>query len=253
MIKPRRTEVFLSRPISVAGWKPRKQTTSGQIVEKRFRPDRHQRVTRNMKVDRRINADRRLENGGILTFFVTKRGRGSRDLADMRPGEEAELIGPLGNSWPLADVNAEKPADLIALIGGGAGIAPLLALSPELGKRPFDFYAGFRSGSFGLENISPKALIIATEDGSQGVKGRILDFFAPSGYNMIFACGPEPMLKHISGACIARGIPCFISMASRMACGVGACLGCKIKTTRGNLCCCKDGPIFNAEEICFEN
>jgi NAD(P)H-flavin reductase len=197
-------------------------------------------------------------------------GQPGRELVDLRPGEEAELIGPLGNYWALADIFApdssepcyEDATEPIALVGGGIGIAPLLAFAEELGGRLrnpvlFDFYAGFRSGSFGLENIksqasSMRSLIIATEDGSEGVKGRITEFFPPAGYSGVFACGPEPMLKVVGDACIASEIPCFISLERHMACGVGACLGCTVKTTAGNRHCCVDGPIFNAEEICFD-
>ena len=218
LIKPRRTGIYLGRPISAAGWKP-----GGSA-------------------------------GSILRFLVARRGRGSRELVDLRPGEEAELSGPLGNCWAQAEI----PPGPVALVGGGIGIAPLLAFVPELDARPFDFYAGFRTGSFGLENIEarppgPRSLIIATEDGSRGMKGFITDFFAPSGYSGVFACGPEPMLRVVGDACIACGVPCFISMEKHMACGVGACLGCTVKTTLGNRRCCADGPIFKAEEVCFDS
>ena len=229
LLRPRRTGVFLGRPISVAGWKPSVHPQQEAAV-----------------------SGRRHEAGGTLYFLVARRGKGSRELMDLRPGEEAELTGPLGNCWADADV----PAGPIALVGGGVGIAPLLTAVPELKDRQIDFYAGFRTGSFGLDGIREAAglrsLIIATEDGSLGLKGRIPDFFTPSGYSGVFACGPEPMLKAVGDNCIAFGVPCFISVEKRMACGVGACLGCTVKTTRGNRRCCTDGPIFNAQEICFD-
>ena len=264
LIKPGRTGVFLGRPVSVAGFRARKSSWSGKTraslrpVDRRSgRIERRMKSDPGIKYDRRINADRRFETGGILRFIVTRRGRGSCDIVDIRPGEEAELIGPLGNSWPLDDIppdffRGKAVAGPVALVGGGIGVAPLLLIAQELGKKAYDFYAGFRTGSFGLENIKPKALIISTEDGSQGVKGRILDFFTPKGYCKVFACGPEPMLKAVSDLCIAGGVPCYVSIEKHMACGVGACLGCKVQTTKGSLCCCSDGPIFNAEEICFE-
>jgi NAD(P)H-flavin reductase len=224
LIKPNRTGVFLARPISVAGWKPRRH----HVVSREERP---------------------IGEEGILRFLVSRRGRGSREITDMRPGEEAELSGPLGNFWPWAEI----PRGPIALIGGGAGISPLLALAPELGKRAFDFYAGFRTGTFGMEKIKPRSFIISTEDGSHGVKGRITDYFSATGYCGVFACGPEPMLKTLGDICIAKEVPCFVSVEKHMACGVGACLGCKVKTTRGYLRCCTDGPVFNVEELCFED
>ena len=231
LIKPDRSGVFLARPISVAGW----QNTVGKC---------------------------------ILRFIVAVRGQGSKELADFKPGGKAELSGPLGNSWaeavglpygsPIAASSrfSMSAADAVqkpfALVTGGVGIAPLLAFIQELGDKPFDLYAGFRSGSFGLEGIKARSLVVATEDGSQGRAGRIPDFFTPDGYGTVFACGPEPMLKTIGDKCLAAQVPCFVSMEKHMACGVGACLGCRVKTRNGNRSCCSDGPVFNYEELCFD-
>jgi len=263
LIKPRRTTVFLGRPLSVAEWKPKVQTVPFGNTERRVSIDRRLISHRYMNPSRRLITnlrevtDRRQNAGIVLSFFVIRRGPGSRELTDIRPGEEALLIGPLGNFWAEMDnfssSSKRKHTGPIALVGGGVGIAPLLAYAPELGNRVFDFYAGYRTGSFGLKNINPRSLIVSTEDGSQGLKGRITDFFTPSGYSVVFACGPEPMLKTIGDACIASEIPCFISLERHMACGVGACLGCTVKTTKGNRRCCADGPIFNAEEVCFND
>jgi NAD(P)H-flavin reductase len=135
-------------------------------------------------------------------------------------------------------------------VGGGIGIAPLSALGDELGGG-FDLYAGFRSGSFGLESLREKAdtLVVATEDGTEGRRGRIPDFVEFRGRPSVFACGPLPMLRAVAERCGALGLPCYISMEALMACGVGACLGCAISTGKGNRRCCADGPIFPAEEI----
>jgi len=281
LIKPRRSEVFLGRPISVAGWKSRvpyvrnKDTERRTIMDRRLYSSRYSEAVPQQIIDIRQNTDRRQNTGTILSFFVVRRGLGSRELTDLRPGEDAELIGPLGNYWAKVDnqfsSQKAKNAGTVALVGGGVGIAPLLAYAKELENRPYDFYAGFRTGSYGVENIKPRSLIIATEDGSQGPKGYITDFFTPSGYSMVFACGPEPMLRVVGDACIASEIPCFISLERNMACGVGACLGCTVRTTgerhpagqekhragevrssSGNRLCCTDGPIFNAEEVCFD-
>jgi len=204
---------------------------------------------------RHPDSDRRVNTGGILKFFVARRGKGSTELSEMGTGEKAELSGPLGNYWPLEQI----PRGAVALVGGGVGISPLLPLVPELKKRPFDFFVGYKTRTFGLEDLKNRAigglrsLIIATEDGSDGVKGRILDFFSPMGYSGVFACGPEPMLREVADRSVACGVPCFISTERHMACGVGACLGCKIRTTGGSRRCCADGPIFSGEEICFES
>jgi len=260
IIKPRRTTVFLGRPISVAGWEPREinaDFSERRKNDRRQNKDRRVRTNWNIfsnkrNTERRRIIERRLgermDATGILQFLIARRGRGSGELVDMRQGEQAELIGPLGNTW--AGINIQEGP--IALVGGGIGIAPLMLYARELGSKPFDFYAGFRAGSFGLEGIKARSLVISSEEGTQGLKGRILDFFTPYGYSGVFACGPEPMLKAIGDTCIADNIPCYLSMERHMACGVGACLGCTVKTTQGNKRCCADGPIFRAEEVCFD-
>jgi NAD(P)H-flavin reductase len=124
-----------------------------------------------------------------------------------------------------------------------------------LGNREFDFYAGFRSDPFGLEvgleGIKARSLTIAAEDGSQGLTGRIPDFFSPVGYSVVCACGPEAMLKTVASICEDEGVPCLVSLERHMACGVGACLGCTVRTWKGNSRCCTEGPVFNAQEVQF--
>jgi NAD(P)H-flavin reductase len=230
MIKPKRSAVFLGRPISVAWWE-----------------------------------------SDTVRFLIARRGRGTLELDSMRPGEEAELIGPLGNAWtdflskivlpsensPVEKNSAEKP---VALIGGGIGLAPLIALIDEAGYN-FNLYAGFRTGFanaeekaalLGLALSGTGKITIATEDGKDGLKGRIPDFLEPEKYAAVCACGPEPMLKAVAAKCKAAGVPCFVSLERRMACGTGACLGCTVKTVNGNRRCCADGPIFNADEVIFD-
>jgi NAD(P)H-flavin reductase len=220
MIKPRRTSVFLGRPIGVALWRP-----------------------------------------DIITFLIAKIGRGTAELASMRAGEEVELIGPQGNAWADFLPDEKNDAKPIALIGGGLGIAPLNALVCEAPGHSFDLYAGFKTGFNSLEerdavlwpNIGARNIIIASEDGKTGQKGLILDFLEPEKYAAVCACGTLAMMKAVAKKCISKGVPCFISMESRMACGVGACLGCAIKTVNGNRRCCADGPIFKAEEVIFND
>jgi len=256
LIKPSRSSVFLARPFCVAGWIPRKNTVFKGTEDRRKNIDKRTSVSENAEGNtRHHDSERRINTGGIMKFFITRRGKGSTELSEMRAGEKAELSGPLGNYWPLEQI----PKGAVALVGGGVGIAPLLPLSSEIKKRPFDFFAGFKARPFGLEGLKnhsagvPRSLIIATENGSEGVKGRILDFFSPMGYSGVFACGPEPMLQEVADRSVACGIPCFVSTERHMACGVGACLGCKIRTTGGSRRCCADGPIFSGEEICFES
>jgi NAD(P)H-flavin reductase len=254
MVKPKRSGVFLGRPLSAALWNPAGADTPEN--RRRFRGKTY--------------ADVEFFSTDTVRFLIAPRGRGTEELADMAFNDEAEMTGPLGNAWgdflPAGGKN-------IALISGGIGIAPLLAFAPELAgmSRPFDFYAGFKTAS--LDNLrfkqkprsfSPASILangaaldarktlIATEDGREGQKGRIPDFLNPAGYAAVYVCGPEPMLKAVAASCAAAGVPCFISLERRMACGVGACLGCTVRTTKGNRRCCADGPIFPAEEVIFD-
>jgi NAD(P)H-flavin reductase len=191
-----------------------------------------------------------------VKLLVARRGPGTAELAGMQAGEEAELTGPLGNAWADLLPAGTKPA---ALVGGGIGIAPLEALIAEQPEGNFDFYAGFKTGFAGPDEkrglLGPAAgarnLIIAIENGAGGMAGRIPDFLDPAKYRAVCACGPEPMLRAVAAKCETAGTPCFISLERRMACGVGACLGCAVTTRSGNRRCCADGPVFNAREVIF--
>jgi NAD(P)H-flavin reductase len=255
MIRPKRSGVFLGRPLSAARWNPGGPDTPEN--RRRFR--------------RKSYADVEFFKTDTVRFLVALRGRGTKELADMSFEDEAELSGPLGNAWTDALPPAGKA---VALVGGGIGVAPLLALVPELAEksRPFDLYAGFKTASlderrfrqkpgraspawdlvFGA-SLDARETLIATEDGLTGQKGRIPDFFDPAGYGAVYACGPEPMLKAVAEKCRQAAVPCVISLELRMACGVGACLGCTVQTIHGNRRSCADGPIFPAEEIYGEN
>jgi NAD(P)H-flavin reductase len=218
MVKPLRCSFFLARPLSVMEWK---------------------------------GASR------ALKFLVARRGKGTEELSLMRAGEEAQLTGPLGNAW--ADFLPVEGKT--ALIGGGAGIAPLAALVAEKPDYDFHFYAGFKHGFIDKREgaamlgtaLNAERILIAAEDGKNAPQGLIVDFVDWDGeYAAIFACGPEPMLKAVKARSAKAGIPCFLSLERRMACGVGACLGCTVRTGNGNRHCCADGPVFPAGELVFD-
>jgi NAD(P)H-flavin reductase len=254
LVKPKRSGIFLGRPLSAALWNPAGPDTPEN--RRRFR-GKTRRAVEFFKTD-------------TVRFLIARRGRGTDELADMALEEQAELTGPLGNAWGDFHPPAGKAA---ALISGGIGIAPLLAFAAELAEpsRPFDFYAGFKTASLDEQRLRQKPdefspaeilirggtfnarqTIIATEDGSEGRKGLIPAFLDPAEYGAVYACGPEPMLKAVAEICRKAAVPCFISLERRMACGVGACLGCTVQTAKGNRRCCADGPIFPAEEIYFD-
>ncbi len=221
LVRARRSSVLLGRAISVFGWEP----------------GRHD------DADRSRGAG---GTGGVLRFLVARRGRGSGELVELVPGDAVELTGPLGTGWPA-------PAEgRTALVSGGVGIAPLAFLAGSLPPDSYDLYAGFRSGSLGLDNLRPARVTIATEDGSEGRTGRITEFFEPAPYRTVYACGPEAMLRAVARACVAAGVACYLSLERRMACGVGACLGCAVPTVAGNRRCCVDGPVFDAREVLIE-
>lgn len=192
-----------------------------------------------------------------VKFLIAKRGKGTEELARMQTGEKAELTGPLGNTWEEFLPESKNAA----LIGGGAGIAPLIALTSEKPDCNFHFYAGFRHGFREKEEenamlgfaSNAKKLVVTAEDGRNALSGRIVDFFfEPQNYDAVFACGPQPMLKAVVEKCRKKNVSCFVSMEKLMACGVGACFGCTVSTKNGNRRCCADGPIFNAGELYFD-
>ncbi|MCL2765723.1 MAG: dihydroorotate dehydrogenase electron transfer subunit [Treponema sp.] len=221
MLKPLRTSVFLPRPIGIFEYIPEKK---------------------------------------IVKFLISRRGRGTIELSLLNIGEKVQLTGPLGNCWAdfLPENGLEKGK--AALVGGSAGVAPLAALVAERSDYNFHFYAGFRQGFREKEEedailgagIKAKKVIITAEDGRNALIGLITDFIIDlESFDFVFGCGPMPMLHALMKKCEIKNIPCFLSLESRMACGVGACYGCSVHTTGGNRRCCKEGPIFPSKEVIF--
>lgn len=194
-----------------------------------------------------------------ITFLVLKKGKGTAELCALREGAALDLVGPTGNSFaPPGEFATEGlPSPKAAIIGGGIGVAPVAGFALGLPARSFDFYASFRSNPYGLDGLEAHAsrLFVTTEDGSAGVKGMLPAVFDPALYDLVYACGPTPMLRYLQGVCLsgaeghAFGPVVFLSLEQHMACGAGACLGCTVRTVRGNRRCCVDGPVFNAAEV----
>lgn len=186
-----------------------------------------------------------------VEFLILEKGEGTHELCSLLPQEKVELIGPLGNTFELPG-DAKK----ICIAGGGIGVAPVACFASSLPAKSYDFYASFKSGSYGLEMIEPENLVVTTDDGSVGVHGMLSaaltsEVIKTKGYDCIFACGPTPMLAYIQKIALETGVRCYLSMENRMACGVGACLGCTISTKEGNKRVCKDGPVFPGEILEF--
>ena len=177
-------------------------------------------------------------------------GEGTQILSRAKTEELVDMIGPVGNAFPLEN----KPAVMIA---GGIGVAPLVFLSSELRrqKRKIVFFYGARSKRdiVMTDEISAHVdeLHIATEDGSIGEKGLITDFADNflTGENTIYACGPEPMLRALQTRLEQKDIRAWFSLENKMACGVGACQGCVVKTSQGHQRVCIDGPVFSSNKI----
>ena len=195
---------------------------------------------------------------GIIEFIFQVKGRGTELLAEFNIGEEIDIIGPLG--YGTFDVKEYKN---VAIIGGGIGTYPLHELAKQLkGKSNLNVYLGFRDKSLvtcekEFESIGLNKLVITTDDGSYKEKGYAIDFMKKDieehMVDMIFACGPLPMLKAVRQYAIENNIPCQISLEERMGCGVGACLGCATKIISGKEPryghVCKEGPVFYATDV----
>lgn len=191
------------------------------------------------------------ENGRLRIVYRIA-GAGTLEFSGYGPGARLDIMGPLGNGFPLKEKKA-------FLIGGGIGIPPMLELAKNLncGKTAV---LGYRdSATFLADEIGKYAdVVIASEDGSVGTKGNVIDAIRENGLkaDVIYACGPTPMLRALKAYAAENGIECWISLEEKMACGIGACLGCVCHTKEidhhsnvRNTRICKDGPVFLADDV----
>ncbi|MBE5910305.1 dihydroorotate dehydrogenase electron transfer subunit [Pseudobutyrivibrio sp.] len=193
------------------------------------------------------------KNAGTLRVVYRVVGEGTTEFSKLTAGDEIEIMGPLGNGFPLE-------GDKAIVIGGGIGVPPMLELAKQL-PGTVTAVMGYRNDDMFLtEEFTDVAseLIIATDDGSVGVHGTVVDAMKENELNadVIYACGPKPMLRGVAEYAKEHGIKCYVSMEERMACGVGACLGCVCQSTEkddhshvNNKRVCKDGPVFLSTEV----
>ena len=184
-----------------------------------------------------------------LWLLIAVVGDGTRTLATLKAGDTLDIVFPLGNGFTI-----EKCRTL--LVGGGVGVAPLLYAGKkirELGGEPV-FLLGARTAAdlIGMDmfrNIGQT--LTTTEDGSDGEKGFVTDhsIWQTETFDRIAVCGPKPMMAAVAKKARQLGTPCEVSLENMMACGLGACLCCVEKTTEGNVCVCKDGPVFDIEKL----
>ena len=182
-------------------------------------------------------------------------GAGTAEFCKYTAGTSIEILGTLGNGFPIEAGKGKT----VVLFGGGIGIPPMLQTAKEV-QGDVHAFLGYRNDQLFLakEFEQYAALHVATEDGSAGIKGNVLDALKASGIqpDVIMACGPMPMLRAIKQYAEGLDIPAYISLEERMACGVGACLGCVAKTKQkdhhsnvNNARICTDGPVFEAKEV----
>ena len=229
---------------------------------------------------------------GVLRLVYRVAGKGTAEFSGLAAGDGVELLGVLGNGFPVEKV---RPGMRAALLGGGIGVPPILELAKSL-RCERDVVAGYRDGRCFLKEDFERAVCgtgaqdgacgapiaagaacggvpgsedgalpspagavyVATEDGSVGTKGNVMDAIRENGLepDILFACGPLPMLRAVKRYAQEKGIPAYLSLEERMACGVGACLGCVCKTVGvdahshvHNARICTDGPVFEAGEV----
>lgn len=190
---------------------------------------------------------------GAIRIVYRIAGKGTEEFSKLHTSDQLEIVGPLGNGFP-------KKSQRAFLIGGGIGIPPMLQLAREL-KCEKQIVLGFRDELFLMDEFKTQGdVYVATEDGSAGTEGNVLDAIRENGLkaDIIYACGPTPMLRAIKEYAIENNIECWISMEEKMACGIGACLACVCKsknkdshTNVKNKRICKEGPVFLAREVEF--
>lgn len=205
-----------------------------------------------------------VSSGSTIELLYRIVGRGTAMLSRTGPGRELLMLGPVGNGFPTPENGG-----LTVMVSGGSGFPPLYFLSQRIKRRanihiflgaktldclpPRDVVTGFRRRSSKVH--------IATEDGSMGIKGMVTDALASfledqerTDNTVIYACGPYAMLHAVSRLASAHSVKCFVSMEERMACGLGACMGCSIPMkTGGYKRACKEGPVFEAEEVLWRD
>jgi len=197
-------------------------------------------------------------NHSEIQFLYRIAGRGTLKLSEKRNGDPVSVLGPLGNSFPIMDM------ENVLFIAGGIGIAPIIPLMEKfLSLNKWDgnaiLFYGVRTERdiLLIDSLRQRTieLIISTDDGSFGERGDIVSVFKkyirnfPPASSIAYACGPVSMLKNLASLVADHKIPCYVAMEGHMACGTGICMGCAIMTVNGYKRICREGPVFACEEI----
>ncbi|MBE6839319.1 MAG: dihydroorotate dehydrogenase electron transfer subunit [Ruminococcus sp.] len=195
------------------------------------------------------------ENGTLRIVFEV-RGKGTKEIAKLNEGELIDILAPLGKGFPTGEYKTA------ITVGGGIGTPPMVEVAKHFGEN-CRAISGFRSASAVILQEDFRAsgaeTILCTDDGTAGRKGYVTealkDEVAKKKPDVIYACGPNVMIKGVVDIAKENGIPCYISLEERMGCGIGACLVCACRTVKNGeeyyAHVCKDGPVFNSEEVIF--
>lgn len=189
----------------------------------------------------------------LVRIVFEVRGEGTAWLSRRKAGDRLSVLAPLGNGFECGE------KDRLLLVGGGIGVPPLLGVAAQLGEKAIAVL-GFRNKDAVILEEDFQAAgaktFIATDDGSYGHHGLVTDLCRDQDFDCVMACGPAPMLKAVTALAEQRGVPCYVSLEERMACGIGACLGCAVALNKedgtqyfGHVC--KDGPVFESHRVAW--
>ena len=190
-------------------------------------------------------------NQNEITLLVQQVGEGTRHLAMAELGDTINMVLPLGNGFSLPE-----KGENVLLVGGGIGIAPLYYFAKVLNEKGINptLLLGGKSKSDLIRLVDYQQFgetFVTTEDGSLGVKGFVTQhsLWQQQSFDKIYVCGPKPMMKAVAKMAAEKDVWCEVSLENLMACGLGACLCCVEDTVDGNVCVCKEGPIFNTRRL----
>lgn len=229
--------------------KPLPEMLPGQFVEVRVNGSPATFLRRPIS----INFVDRTQNE--LWLLVAAVGDGTRRMAALQPGDLLNCLLPLGHGFTMPKSQKEK----ILLVGGGVGVAPLLYMGAEMQQKGIEptFLLGARTAKDLLMLDIFKRygrVFVTTEDGSEGERGFVTNhsLLQKEAFTAIATCGPTPMMKAVAAYARKADVECEVSLENLMACGLGACLCCVEKTVEGNLCVCKEGPVFNIRKLLWQ-
>ena len=228
----------------------------GQFVNVRVSDGYDPLLRRPLSIHRASKEHKRFE----LLYEVV--GKGTELLSKYSVGSELDILGPLGKGFQI-----DNKKEIAILVGGGMGVAPLLCLAEELKAKAIYILVGAKNRDRVLAEKEFRTVtdqvLVSTDNGSYGKKGFIsdllLDFIdntlpkEDTPMTTIYTCGPKPMLKAITDIAFQNKIDCQVSMEQKMACGIGTCLGCVIKTKTGYQKVCSDGPVFKGNDIIWQD